>query len=85
MAAVPGHGIGKEVLDAIGGPQNCREFSIRFPCDGVVTVKAEYFINEEQAQRLKTMLQNYELHPKGDPEIIKDVYYGKGTDEQPSG
>lgn len=63
--AIRGRDIGLEVLRALGiDTPKVADFSIHFPCDGIVRVKAEILVRADNAHAFVKKMKEFELHAK---------------------
>ena len=66
MTAISGQGeFGRRFAKALGlDPRGTRSITVRVPCDDVVLVTAEMFVQKDQFKELEILLKEFELHEK---------------------
>ena len=55
------HNLGKELVELFGLPKMTRSIQINIYVDDLVTVKCEYYLEEEIGRRLLTLFKKYRL------------------------
>lgn len=83
--AVTGYDIGKQLCDALGlDIKGVRTIDIHVEARSLVTVSVERLVSRDEAGRLCTALERYNLHPVGDEStsLQGDVAYEAPTTEE---
>lgn len=70
MGLVTGMDIGDELAKALDMPENTRRIEITIDAEEIVEVKCWYAPDEQELDRLKLLLQNYQLARQGEPEEV---------------
>ena len=65
MSVMSGFTFGKEFLDAIGVSLTLvRDVKLHIPVDGAVTLLIEKYVSNEEAEKMKLLLETYEFEAK---------------------
>lgn len=76
MAVVTGHGkIAKDICDALG-LKHVVDLDIRIPLDGIITVIAKLYPEEDGVMKLPAIFKDYVLLPK--KETVETTVMGDG-------
>ena len=60
MSAITGRSVGDELTKAWGF-KNCRDIKIHIPCNGIVTITAEFNMEKDQMEQCESILKQYRL------------------------
>ena len=58
----PGGGIGKRLIEALGLPKETRWCEIRFACDEVVSIKGEFYLEDDRVEPFFGFLEDYKAN-----------------------